>query len=232
MLCITVQDLLQGKFDQELKGHVIYMVSEDDKVFYIGKTRRDPKQRLYEHLFQSRQPNKSKLGTFIIQNLPVSLTWIVKLLTLKDCEPIMMKLEKGLLIRGFFSDHEFIRMSIQYIIDRLPFLCLDSSLEETQQIKDVLAEQPTSLSNFWDVSRKLELILDSLGKPMPILEDEHYPYANILERYYDIKHVDRVAEFVEWILIEYNHPCLNVTHNRTNTRDIPAKYSTRGLNLK
>src|SRR5437868_2900818 len=121
MLCTTVQEMLQGKLDQQVTDHVLYLVGEkdavniqvnhpswysssivqqavlegkldqlrhpiltlvslDEVVFYIGKTLRAPRERLYEHIYQSRMPRKSNLGTFIIQNLPISLCWTVKLL--------------------------------------------------------------------------------------------------------------------------------------------------------
>lgn len=184
MLLTTIQDLIQGKLDQQIEGHKLYLVSEKDEpgrqhinqrvltslygetpleklgqqfnhpllsqlnldvaildeiVFYIGQTHRNPKERLYEHLFATRQPEQSNLGTLIIQNLPLSLNWTIRLLTLRDCESLVLKMKRVSVVRSIFLEDEINDKMIQEFIDMLPQLYPESP-SEVQHIKDHFIE--------------------------------------------------------------------------------------------
>jgi len=263
MLCTTVQEMLQGKQDQQVKDHVLYLVCEKDRldeqnthhplllelagkqglhriadfflsfigleeaVFYVGKTIRDPRERLYEHLFQSRQPNKSILGTFIIQNLPASLNWIIKLFTLKDCEILLLTFSQDTAIKGMFTFNDQVSLYTYLFIDNLHELLPDSPIE-VQRIKAQLLERLRDSRNdnsaLKSIFKELEQINNRLGKEIPYTIKEHYLDKKILERYYDPQYLTEVAEFMEKNFMLYLQPYLNIQQN--TPRLLPSKYAT------
>ncbi len=81
MKSVQVQDILERKVDHVL-GHLMYVVRDEDVVFYIGQSKRDVVVRFWEHI------NKpSRLGQLITLNRPQSMHWLVDFYTLADCRP-------------------------------------------------------------------------------------------------------------------------------------------------
>lgn len=79
MIHITVGQLLAKQVTDTL-GHLIYVVRENDLVFYVGQSRRDVLTRFGEHL---QKP--SRLGKLIMLNTPSSQNWQVDFYALADC---------------------------------------------------------------------------------------------------------------------------------------------------
>ncbi len=83
MKTVTIADILNQKVDSTL-GHVIYLIRDNQLVFYIGQSKRDVVTRFQEHM---QKP--SKLGRIVILNQPSSLNWSVDFYTLADCRPFV-----------------------------------------------------------------------------------------------------------------------------------------------
>lgn len=85
MIEATVGELLDGDLEVDTRGHYIYIVRDDDTVFYVGQTKRGIGNRIREHCGAGQRPGKTRMGRLIESNLPLSLGWQVELLTVKDC---------------------------------------------------------------------------------------------------------------------------------------------------
>jgi len=87
MLEFTIEKALEGDIDTN--DHYLYLYRDGSTVLYIGRSS-SPLQRLYEHLGKGDfRDIPSHVGKTIIDNLPLSLSWSLLLLTLADCEPLV-----------------------------------------------------------------------------------------------------------------------------------------------
>jgi hypothetical protein len=88
MLEFTIETALEGNIDTI--DHCLYLYRDGSTVFYVGRST-SPLQRLHEHLGRGDFCNlPSPLGKTILDNLPLSLSWTLQLLTVADCEPLVL----------------------------------------------------------------------------------------------------------------------------------------------
>lgn len=260
MLQATLQDLLQDKLDEQIGDHKIYLVSDYDSpidypstevfsvrsrilpylnldeaflkenLFYIGQTQRNPKERIAEHLFPPRKQMRRNLGTYIIYNLPVSLSWNIRFLTLKDCEQFVL-LNKDAVYSYFWTYEEKANDNIQYIMDSL-FELFPDSPNEADRIRNQLLEASCgSCGQKEDAVREVWARLRSIGKELPKRKSELCPKSLVLEMLYNPKYTLKFSELIEKILIGLFKPCLNIAGGVTPFRTLPTKYVTTGLNF-
>lgn len=92
MIQTTIGDLLDG-VELETRGHRIYLVRDNDVVFYVGKSDVGVLGRLSDHLGRGdwRPGSPSILGELILDNLPESRAWQVELFTVLDCEDAIQR---------------------------------------------------------------------------------------------------------------------------------------------
>ncbi|MFZ1395966.1 MAG: hypothetical protein WAS33_03665 [Candidatus Promineifilaceae bacterium] len=79
MITVTVGTILAKNITDTL-GHLIYVVRDEQLIFYVGQSRRDVLTRFGEHL---QKP--SRLGQLIGLNAPASHEWAVDFYALADC---------------------------------------------------------------------------------------------------------------------------------------------------
>jgi hypothetical protein len=93
MISISVGEILRG-WDE---GHIdarIYMVRDDSLVFYAGVLERSILDHLLEHFgVVVGGPPADRLGRLMLDNTPSSNGWVVDLLSLADCEPIVREVQ-------------------------------------------------------------------------------------------------------------------------------------------
>lgn len=89
MLQLTIQGALEGTVDTT--DHCLYLYREDETVFYIGRST-SPFERLQEHLGRGAYTRHiSPLGMLILAHLPLSLTWLIELRSVGDCEELVRR---------------------------------------------------------------------------------------------------------------------------------------------
>jgi hypothetical protein len=91
MISISVGEILQG-WDEDYPEDRIYMVRDDKLVFYVGVLERSISDHLMDHfgVVVGGLP-ADRLGRLMLENAPSSNGWVVDLLSLADCEPIVKK---------------------------------------------------------------------------------------------------------------------------------------------
>jgi hypothetical protein len=89
MISTSVGEILQG-WDGDPADTRIYLVRDDQVVFYVGVLVRSILDHMLEHggLLDNGRP-ADQLGRLILDNAPSSNGWVVDLLNLEDCEPIV-----------------------------------------------------------------------------------------------------------------------------------------------
>ena|SRR5258708_5464536 len=84
MIQTTVVAMLKRKV-KNYDWHYIYVVREDDLVFYVGLSL-SPIERMIQHVYGGRNGIISHLGHFIRDNIKYADNWQVDLLTLEECK--------------------------------------------------------------------------------------------------------------------------------------------------
>lgn len=81
MIKATMRDLLEGRLDdQDTHSYYLYIVRDEEVVFYVGQSCHGVVNRLWQHLGRgSFDQGLSWLGRVIEANLPISLDWIIEL---------------------------------------------------------------------------------------------------------------------------------------------------------
>jgi hypothetical protein len=93
MISVSVGEIPQG-WDEGPADTRIYLVRDDSLVFYIGILGRSILNHLLEHFgVVVGGPPADRLGRLILDNAPSSSGWVVDLLRLADCEPIVRKVQ-------------------------------------------------------------------------------------------------------------------------------------------
>jgi len=91
MLTYTLKEVFDNNgpdvFPEEYINVRIYVVRENETVFYVGKSS-DPDRRLAQHMGYERQA-PSLLGTLIERSKPFSDSWTVEYYSLQDCLPVV-----------------------------------------------------------------------------------------------------------------------------------------------
>lgn len=82
MYTLTIREALKRR--DEVQGHYLYIVHDANRVIYVGQSKH-PFARLRQHV----QGVDGLLGYTIRRYKPGSLLWIVDVLTIEDCEPII-----------------------------------------------------------------------------------------------------------------------------------------------
>lgn len=82
MLTFTLSDILTSG-DGGAPVTCVYVVRDDDTVFYVGKTIRGAAYRLYQHL--DGAPYGSSLGQLVYYNDPASRSWFVDVYDPQEC---------------------------------------------------------------------------------------------------------------------------------------------------
>ena len=93
MKSVSVGEILQG-WEEDPAGARIYMVRDGDLVFYVGVLERS----ILDHLLENfgvvvGGPPADRLGRLMLDNAPSSNGWVVDLLSLADCEPIVREVQ-------------------------------------------------------------------------------------------------------------------------------------------
>jgi hypothetical protein len=87
MLRLTIEDALKGTNDTT--DHYLYLYRAGEMVLYIGRST-SPLERLLEHLGRGAYTRRtSPLGALILDHLPLSLTWLIELRTVAECEELV-----------------------------------------------------------------------------------------------------------------------------------------------
>ncbi len=87
MIQTNIIDMLKLQVkDYEDHLYRIYIVHEDDVIFYVGMALL-PMNRMIEHCYGGRGKGPSHLGNFIRSFAEEANNWQVDLLTLEDCKP-------------------------------------------------------------------------------------------------------------------------------------------------
>lgn len=85
MITLTIQEAMES--GEKTKGHCIYFYLDNDTLLYIGRSIR-PCERLREHLGETPlYPFPDSVGSIIMDNMPESLLWIVKIWTIEELRP-------------------------------------------------------------------------------------------------------------------------------------------------
>jgi hypothetical protein len=205
----------------------------NEAMFYIGQTKRNPKERMYEHLFKRGQSGQSNVGKLIIQNLPTSMSWTVRLLTLRDAEQFLLNYTRAKVVQRIFELNEIYSKLICGFLDSLPQLFPESP-SEVQRIKDQFQDLSFSSSSATrSIIARAQTILISLDKTFEdVLPDFHeqYPDNLLLERFYNPQYAEKVSKFLEWYLIKFLDPYLNKNNSASGrNRSLSAKYITSGI---
>jgi hypothetical protein len=97
MYSTTVRVAIKGNIStKDIARHNIYVVRENDVIFYIGQSI-NPLSRLQEHLGQTwRSPSPSSIGLLILENADVSSEWAYDLYALEDCKNIVKMYRESL----------------------------------------------------------------------------------------------------------------------------------------
>jgi hypothetical protein len=89
MIETTMQAILDDTItSQQLQGHYLYLVRDEEIVLYIGQAL-NPVERLESHLGLRWRRSKSLFGEVFERNRPGSLTWRVILYQLADCADLL-----------------------------------------------------------------------------------------------------------------------------------------------
>jgi len=89
MISFSLGEILQG-WDGDPSDARIYMIRDDKFVFYVGVLERTILDYVLEHCgLVDNGPPADSLGKLILDNAPISNGWVVDLLSLEDCEPII-----------------------------------------------------------------------------------------------------------------------------------------------
>jgi len=92
MLQMTIKDILI-KARQDRRGirqelYHIYLIQEEETVFYVGKAS-NPENRLLAHLGFDWHCDPSSIGRFVIDHAPASGTWLFLQYTVEECIPFV-----------------------------------------------------------------------------------------------------------------------------------------------
>jgi hypothetical protein len=89
MISISIGVILQG-WDNDPFDARIYLIRDDDLVFFVGVLEGAILKHLLRHcgLVDNGLPS-DRVGRLILDNAPNSNGWVVDLLSLEDCEPIV-----------------------------------------------------------------------------------------------------------------------------------------------
>lgn len=95
MLEVSIDDIINGdwaELDPDDLPYCIYVVRENETVFYVGKSERSL-NRLEEHFSpSSRRSSGGAIGKFYRQHIEESHRWKIRLYTLEDCQPYIQHL--------------------------------------------------------------------------------------------------------------------------------------------
>lgn len=91
MITTTIGDVINDTVKgDEGAAFKVYVVRDGETVFYVGKSRNNPVERLWQHLaLIGPNHGPSELGQLIKDNAPDSHAWQVELRTVADCEPFI-----------------------------------------------------------------------------------------------------------------------------------------------
>jgi len=86
-MLFSVGEFLDDEISFEKVAHYkLYIVRENETVFYVGKSKRDAHSRLLEHFgIGTFGFHISSLGRLVLKNLPISRDWQIELLNPEDC---------------------------------------------------------------------------------------------------------------------------------------------------
>jgi hypothetical protein len=216
MLLTTIQELLQGVVGEKIRDYQIYLIYDNGVALYVGQSK-DIVDRLYQHIYYSRLRGKkgepkSLLGYRIIQNLPNSLNWNVKLLTLTDCEPFVTRYGSWTIATIFYGHAEALRINAQYILDNLSKLCPDPSLEMQQVLDNLPKVCPGTLKESVDILTALNPITAISFRNFEEQIDEIFPRTKLLQMYYDPDYIKQATKLAEVTLINSLRPRFNKRH--------------------
>ena len=89
MISLSLGEVLNG-WNGNPGDFRIYMVGDGNLVFYVGKLERSIVDHILEHCgLEDNGRTPDRLGQLILDKAPASNGWLVDLLDLKDCEPII-----------------------------------------------------------------------------------------------------------------------------------------------
>ena len=89
MISLSLGEALHGWNGNSLDSR-IYLIRDGKLVFYVGKLERSIVDHILEHCgLADNGETPDRLGQLILDNSPSSNGWLVELLDLKDCEPII-----------------------------------------------------------------------------------------------------------------------------------------------
>jgi len=123
MQTITIQHILDKSVDSTL-GQLIYVVRDENLIFYIGQSKRDVVNRFFEHL---QKP--SRLGQLIELNKPPSLKWQVDFYSLADCRPFVK--QKSLFSMQAWEQFDMDMAEQEMIHELRPVLNRDFNIKPT-----------------------------------------------------------------------------------------------------
>ncbi len=93
MISISVGEILQG-WDDDPSDARIYLVRDGKLVFFVGVLEQSILDHLLEHFgVVVGGPPADRLGRLMLDNAPSSNGWVVDLLSLADCEPIVREVQ-------------------------------------------------------------------------------------------------------------------------------------------
>jgi hypothetical protein len=89
MYSISIGEILYG-WNGDYRGARIFLIRDDKLVFFVGLLQRTILDNLLKHCgLIENGPPADRLGKLILDNSPSSNGWMVDLLSLEDCEPIV-----------------------------------------------------------------------------------------------------------------------------------------------
>lgn len=93
----TIKEAFQSKEGISPEAYHLYIIREGPLVLYVGQSRHNTTNRLYEHLGRGSRGRMtlSSIGQCILSNLPGSGSWIFEEYTLEDCREITLIARKA-----------------------------------------------------------------------------------------------------------------------------------------